>query len=85
MNATNSLTLKDLPIGIAAVITGMDDPSLLRFQELGLLPGSTLKLLRRAPIVCDPLQIEPCGSLFSIRRREARRILVQPSAPVSSK
>jgi ferrous iron transport protein A len=44
--------------------------------ELGLVPGTEIEVVRRAPLG-DPIELVVRGSHFSIRRREARRILVQ--------
>lgn len=44
--------------------------------ELGLVPGTEIEVVRRAPLG-DPIELVVRGSHFSIRRQEARRILVQ--------
>ena len=44
--------------------------------ELGLVPGTEIEVVRRAPLG-DPIELVVRGSHFSIRRREARRILVE--------
>ena len=44
--------------------------------ELGLVPGTEIEVIRRAPLG-DPIELVVRGSHFSIRRQEARRILVK--------
>jgi Fe2+ transport system protein FeoA len=50
-----------LPAGNAA---------LTRLREMGLVPGTRLTLVRRAPLG-DPIEISLRGSLLSLRRSEA--------------
>ncbi len=52
-------------------------PAMTRLRELGLLPGTVVQLIRRAPLG-DPLEISVRGSLLSLRRSEAELILVTP-------
>ena len=47
-----------------------------RLLELGLVPGTEIEVVRRAPLG-DPIELVVRGSHFSIRRQEARRILVE--------
>lgn len=44
--------------------------------ELGLVPGTEVEVVRLAPLG-DPIELVVRGSHFSIRRQEARRILVE--------
>lgn len=48
-----------------------------RLRELGLLPGTLVKLIRRAPMG-DPLEFSVRGSLLSLRKSEAEMIDVEP-------
>ncbi|MDG1892646.1 MAG: FeoA family protein [Verrucomicrobiota bacterium] len=48
----------------------------MRLMELGLLPGTLIRLIRRAPMG-DPIEIEVRGSLISLRKQEADLIEVQ--------
>ena len=48
----------------------------MRLQELGLLPGASIRLVRRAPLGC-PLEFEVAGARLAIRVRDADQILVQ--------
>jgi len=78
-NHTLCETLADLQPGDQAVIrdfTSSDD-SLLRFRELGMLPGTPVSLIRRAPLG-DPLELSVRGSLLSVRAHEAKLIEIEP-------
>jgi Fe2+ transport system protein FeoA len=44
--------------------------ALPRLREMGLVPGTRLTLVRRAPLG-DPIEISLRGSLLSLRRSEA--------------
>ncbi|MBM4363894.1 MAG: ferrous iron transport protein A [Deltaproteobacteria bacterium] len=48
-----------------------------RIQELGLVPGTVVELLRIAPLG-DPIELRARGCLLSIRRAEAAAITVEP-------
>ena len=48
-------------------------------MALGLLPGMVLKLIRKAPLG-DPLAIEFCGQVVSLRLAEAEYLIVDVSA-----
>jgi ferrous iron transport protein A len=75
MSSPPAHTLASLQPGHSAVIKGFfsDDSSFLRFRELGLLPGTAVKVIRRAPLG-DPIEISVRGSLLSVRDHEARFI-----------
>lgn len=49
-----------------------------RLMELGLLPGTTLHLVRRVD-VGGVLELEVRGCRLTVRRGEARLLLVEPS------
>lgn len=72
-----TLTLSALRPGEKAVIVRYlsVDESLLRFREMGLLPGTAVKLVRRAPLG-DPIEISVRGSLLSVRVPQAALIEV---------
>ena len=72
--------LSDLEQGTSAVITSIPsgDTSMTRLRELGLLPGTTIKIIRRAPLG-DPIEISVRGSLISLRANEAKLIEMRPA------
>lgn len=79
MNRKSSLS--DLLPGDSAVILRLPDgiPSLTRLRELGLLPGTKVQFVRRAPLG-DPVEIMIRGALLSLRSTEAVQIEVEPCA-----
>ena len=72
--------LSDLEQGTSAVIASIPsgDISMTRLRELGLLPGTTIKIIRRAPLG-DPIEISVRGSLISLRANEAKLIEMRPA------
>ncbi len=65
-------TIDALELGGSAVVdrVGGARPFRRRLMEMGLVPGTEVKLVNIAPLG-DPLEIELRGSRISIRRREA--------------
>ncbi|HEX5138849.1 MAG TPA: ferrous iron transport protein A [Planctomycetota bacterium] len=49
-----------------------------RLLEMGFVPGTALRVVRLAPLG-DPMEIELHGYHVSLRRSEARTILVEPA------
>lgn len=49
-----------------------------RLAEIGFTPGQTVRMIRFAPLG-DPMLIRLRGFSIALRRREAQRILVQPT------
>lgn len=72
-------SLSDLPTGHHAVVESLPHgaPGLTRLRELGVLPGTRIQLVRRAPLG-DPIEISVRGSLLSLRKEEADQIAVHP-------
>ena len=68
-------TLDSLVAGERGVIASVDCPPVIarRLMELGLIPGTEVEMIRRAPLG-DPLEITVRGVHLSLRRSEARRI-----------
>lgn len=54
-------------------------PRLTRLREMGLVAGTRVQVVRRAPLG-DPLEIQVRGSLLSVRREDADLILVEPAS-----
>jgi ferrous iron transport protein A len=71
--------LGELPAGARAIVRRVSgEPELLRrLLELGFVPGTTVTLVRRAPMG-DPIELRLRGAHFSIRHSEADRIDVDP-------
>lgn len=71
------MRLSDLEPGAWAIIAQLPEglPSLTRLREMGLLPGTRLQFVRRAPLG-DPVEISVRGALLSLRDSEAALIEV---------
>jgi ferrous iron transport protein A len=71
------VTLSELPVGGSALIesVGGERTFRRRLLELGLLPGTPVRLLRVAPLG-DPLELWARGANLSIRRQDADRITI---------
>ena len=79
---TTIATLKPGQGGIVlALPKGVDARRLL---ELGLVPGTPVKLIRTAPLG-DPLQVELRGYMLSLRRELAQAIALDPGTSTGSK
>jgi Fe2+ transport system protein FeoA len=50
-----------------------------RLLDLGFVPGTTLKVLRRAPLG-DPIEIEIRGYRICLRREQLRDFAVEPAS-----
>ena len=75
----SAIKLSEMATGSTAVISSFSSstPGLLRLRELGVLPGTRITLVRRAPLG-DPIEISVRGSLLSLRQQEAEWIDVTP-------
>lgn len=71
-------SLAQLPRHKVATITSVGGERLFRRRllEIGLLPGTPVRVLSIAPLG-DPIEIELRGSRLSIRRREAELVEVR--------
>lgn len=58
--------------GIVKEFSG-DESDRLRLMEMGLLPGTEVRFVRRAPLG-DPMEVEVRGFHLSLRSSEAARI-----------
>ena len=70
-----------LQIGESGVVDDVEgsDTTALRLLEMGLVSGTPITLLKRAP-TGDPLQFRVRGFHLSLRRAEAGRVrLVEPT------
>ncbi|HEU5081432.1 MAG TPA: FeoA family protein [Opitutaceae bacterium] len=69
-----------LPVGASATVRDFpkQGSAFLRLREMGLLVGTTLKLVRTAPLG-DPLEIKVRGYHLTLRKSEAEHVLVEPA------
>ena len=74
-----AVPLSKVPVGTEAVIRTLPPGGgvFLRLREMGVLPGTRVKLLRTAPLG-DPLELLVRGYNLSLRRDEAAAIEVDP-------
>jgi ferrous iron transport protein A len=72
-------TLDMLSPGESGVVARLDgEPAITRrLMELGLVSGTPVSVVRRAPLG-DPLELKVRGVHLSLRRSEARTIHVAP-------
>ncbi len=73
-------TLDELPIGESAVVHRVACQQRVgrRLMEMGLLPGTRIEMVRRAPLG-DPLEVRLRGYLLSLRRHEASGVSLTPN------
>ncbi len=69
------MTIDDLKIGQSGTIdkVGGEGALRLRFLDMGLIPGTAVRLQKIAPMG-DPIQIQVRGYELTIRREDARQI-----------
>lgn len=74
------LALADLAIGATARVTAVvgDAEVRRRLLEMGLTPGVRVRVVRVAPLG-DPIELAVRGYRLSVRRSEARGVLVAPA------
>ena len=74
------LSLADLAPGADARVEEVDAASPIgrRLLDLGFVPGTAVRVLRRAPLG-DPTEYELRGTRLCLRRTEARRVKVRPA------
>ena len=76
-------SLADLPLGQHAKIASIDCERRLsrRLMEMGLLPGTRIRVVRVAPLG-DPIELRVRNYSLSLRRAEAAKIVVSPEDTV---
>jgi ferrous iron transport protein A len=74
------LTLAEVAPGAAACVESVDSGSALgrRLLDLGFVPGTQVRVVRRAPLG-DPVEYELRGYRLCLRRSEALQIEVRPA------
>ncbi|TAE13921.1 MAG: ferrous iron transport protein A [Bacteroidetes bacterium] len=72
--------LSDLKLGESAYIQGFTENNSisLKLLEMGCLPESKVCLYQVAPLGC-PICIEVEGTFISLRRKEAKEVIIKPS------
>jgi ferrous iron transport protein A len=72
------IKLRDMRSGQRGTVTdlGMEDRERFRLMEMGLIPGTELRFVRRAPMG-GPIEVEMRGLHLSLRAQEASNIIVQ--------
>ncbi|TLU88540.1 MAG: ferrous iron transport protein A [Chlorobium sp.] len=72
------MNLSDLKIGDTAEVTGIKAEQVVRrrIMDMGLIKGTTFKVLRVAPLG-DPIEIYFKGLYLALRKNEANGILVR--------
>jgi ferrous iron transport protein A len=72
--------LSELPVGSHATIREFvgANAAPLRLREMGMLVGTSLIFVRKAPLG-DPLEIKVRGYRLTLRKTEAELIMVEPS------
>ena len=75
-----SSTLADVEPGAGARVSAVDGATALgrRLLDLGFVPGTDVRVVRRAPLG-DPVEYELRGYRLCLRRSEALRIHVVPA------
>lgn len=75
------IKLSELAVGASAVVREFPKtgPAFIRLREMGLLAGTSVTLVRTAPLG-DPLEIKIRGYHLTLRKDEAAHVLVAPAA-----
>ena len=76
------MNLRELEIGRSAVITSVGGEGSLRqhFLDMGVIPGSEVKLIKYAPMG-DPMQLLIHGYLLTLRLEDAEKISITTDIP----
>lgn len=74
---SGSLFLKDLSPGQSGTITSVKGPAevRLRLLEMGLTSGTTVRVVRTAPLG-DPIELDVRGYRLSVRKSEASGVSI---------
>ncbi len=76
----STLKLSELAVGGRATVRSFPGggAAFLRLREMGVLPGTIVRLVRTAPLG-DPLEIQVRGYSLTLRKSEAEHVLVEPT------
>ena len=77
-NVLSYMTLAQLPVGKEGVIetVGGEGNLRCRFLDMGLIPGTKVKVLKMAPMG-DPIQIHLRGYDITIRKEDGEKIVLK--------
>jgi ferrous iron transport protein A len=77
--AVPSIKLSELAVGASAIVQEFpkQGAAFLRLREMGLIAGTSVTLVRTAPLG-DPLEIKVRGYHLTLRKVDAAHILVEP-------
>jgi len=70
-------TLDTLAPGTSGTVTGFRGDLPARLLEMGLVPGTTVEVIRLAPLG-DPMELKVRGFLLSVGKAEAAHVEVRP-------
>jgi len=75
-------TLKDIKPGQSATVTKINSEGALRRRilDMGITRGVTIKVIKVAPLG-DPIEMSVRGYKLSLRKDDAKNILVEPMHP----
>ena len=78
--ASTPIPLSQLPVGATATVREFPKTgtAFLRLREMGLLVGTSITLVRTAPMG-DPIEIKVRGYHLTLRKSEAEHVLVSPA------
>jgi len=71
------LKLVELPFNTLAEIKDVDKKVRKRIAAMGIVPGTTVKIIRESPLG-DPLELEVKDYNLSLRKSECKLIEVEP-------
>ena len=79
------VSLADVPPGHECVVGGVSgqSPASRRLADLGLLAGTHVRVVRRAPLG-DPVVYELRGYRLCLRRKDAGRVWIRPNGHTSA-
>ena len=81
MTEQNTHSLTELPLGAVARVVSVngEGPVTRRLLEMGVIPGITVSIVKRAPFG-DPIEVRVRGYSLAMRRKEADAIEVAAQA-----
>lgn len=79
------MSLRDLPrlacARIAAIVPhAQSDAVAQRLEELGFVPGETVRVVARGPLGREPIAVQVGFTRFALRRAEAERVMIDTTS-----